>query len=166
MAKYQIVNNIHDDRIYSISIVPTNKKISIPSSMPEYKNILPPIVFNHLIFEAAIYSNKPKIISKPILVIHVDDGYGVPKTDLEKLIHSRVVNRDEFLKPHISEVEFTTFILNIVSNENIINLSDDKASVYSKHGYVALRHDIWSIWFWQNINHIFLLRDLNWSNGV
>lgn len=154
MLNFQIVKNVHDGKTYSISIIPTKKQMAIPSA-PEYRHLLPPTVFN-LIFEAAIYAKRPKVFSKPLLVIHVDDGYGAPKDAMSSLANIGA----KIQHPRMSEEDFTKLILALVADEIIPNLFNNETSVYKKYGYTSLEYDIWSIWFWQKIRHIFLLRQL------
>jgi hypothetical protein len=156
MANHQAVKNVHDGKTYSISIVSTKKRITIPP-LPEHRNLIPPTIFN-LLFEAAIYVHNPKVTSRPLLVIHVDDGYGPPKDDMGKLLLSLANNASKKQHPRMSEDEFTKLVLALAANETITNLYENKTSVYEKYGYVSLEHDIWSIWFWKKIRHIFLLR--------
>ena len=131
MANYQTVKNLTDGKNYFISIVPTNKRFVFEPEIPGFG----PIIFKHLISEAAIYAGKPRVFSKPILVIHVD-GYKLTADEFRAFVNS---------------------IVSLVTNETLASLYDGGwENIYEKYGYVALRRDIWSIWFWQKIKHIFL----------
>ncbi len=125
------ITNKFDSKQYRVSIIPTHKLISIPSGFG----------FGRMdewliIFQAAIYRAN-KIPYKPLFVINFGRGIGgIKKEELENLV-SR-----------------------IISNEKIGELINESTNVYSKYGFLSRRYDMWSLFTFSKIKHIFLVENV------
>lgn len=57
------------------------------------------------------------------------------------------------------EQEFHKVICTIIQQEKITDLVDEGSVVFSNYGYLNHQQDIWSLWQFKKVKHIFLLQD-------
>lgn len=139
MNSASIINNKFNGNDYRVSIVPVHKRISIPGPLSGVADgiKLEPMEFDSIIFEAAIFVKKSFL--KPFFVIELDD-------------YSKKTTAEEFAK----------FIHHIIANEKIdtlMNFGKGLDDAYHKYGFMAARHDIWSLFVLGRIRTIFIFKD-------
>jgi hypothetical protein len=98
-------------------------------------NLLRPMRFDHIIFEAAIFS-KDKFF-KPTFSIELDDGYSKKMTG----------------------EEFAVLIQTVVENEKIDDLISGDLDVYKKYGFFSVARDMWQLFFLSNMRIIFIFKN-------
>lgn len=134
--------NRFNNKIYFISVAKVRRRINVPISldMGEVEVALPPLEFE-IRLQAAVYEYKSsflrQILSKPVLVVNLDDVRG-----------------------QVGEEEFSEIVRQVIENEPMPDLlkKDGVSEVYDRHGLQSVGKSIWSLFHLSRVKHTFILK--------
>ena len=134
--------NKFNNKVHFISVANVRRRISVPMSLNVDKDevTLPPLEFE-IRLQAAVYEYKSnflrQILSKPVLVVNLDDVRGQVTTE-----------------------EFTELVREVIENEPMTDLlkKDGVSEVYDRYGFQSVGKGIWSLFYLSKVKHTFILK--------
>jgi hypothetical protein len=143
MAGLMEVINRHDERLYYVSVIERRKTLTIHRRY-DFLNL--DVTFNFR-YEAAVWDKHPfPLLSKPLLLVNLDDGTLAPS------------NTKEDFGPSITKDEFSTLVELVLRDEPIERLfGDDKTDIFEKFDVLSTQNVVGGFFFLWKVRQVALM---------